>query len=148
MKAFCILALCLLFAAIPVKAQTESTPEFRAAAKHAWESSMYGRFPIEAAFAVDATGKPGKLVETRIEQNEVAHSTLQIDASNSLGVFHTHPDQDAVGRTLNGRPSPHDIAEAKRIGKIVWVTSRLGLFRVNPDGSVDQVYDRGDWFKR
>lgn len=149
MKASCILALVFLLFSSPIKAQTkiESTQEFRTAAKAAWETSMYGRFPIESAFAVDNNGKISALVSNRIEQNEVAHVSLNIDSLTCVGVFHTHPDQDSVGRTLNARPSPHDIAEAKRLHKIVWVSSRMGLFRVNPDGSVEQLFDHGDWFR-
>jgi hypothetical protein len=59
---------------------------------------------------------------------------------DTIAVVHTHPED--AGPT----PSSRDVEEARRIGIPIFVVTRMGVRRVDPDGAVSVVTRGRAWF--
>jgi hypothetical protein len=49
---------------------------------------------------------------------------------------------------MGGQPSDTDIKITKKIGRSVYLVSKLGLQVVEKDGKVTSIYTSKDWFDR
>ena len=122
----------------------ENSDDFRYAAKKASEQSSLGESgrggrEVEAGFVVPKQGKIGKVsaeLNSSAYKSGHIHQTL---SSDDLGALHTHD------KFHNATPSDDDIATAKMAHRTIWVTSRAGLFGVDPGGQVTQIFSKADW---
>ena len=127
---------------LSAKAFAEHSASFRKAAESAWHDAQNGDAPYETGFAIDKDGTPGK-VQLSILAPVNAATHLDIASSPfAIGSLHVH---NKFGKPT---PSPEDIKAAESRGELVYVESRMGLYVVNPDGSVDHLFNRLDWFKK
>lgn len=120
----------------------ENSEAFRQRAQQAWDKAMNGMKPnVESGFDVGKTGTVGALQTHEAPPGSQPKDTMQV-GQDSLGALHTHPSN------FSSRPSPADIAAAKGTRKTMWVTSKDGLYAVDPGGNVSQVYNKADWMKK
>jgi hypothetical protein len=116
----------------------EYSEAFRKAATDAWRASGLGTQPGEAGAYLDAQGQPSKVQW----QAEGASSQARMGVSvpkDAPYLLHTHPnDRDSA-------PSPQDIKSAITKNKTIYVTSKAGLYAVDPAGKVSQVFRNSDW---
>ncbi len=122
----------------------EYSPTFRAAARDAWESVGAGSQPhAEAGFTVrnnrDIVADDKHMTDPN---GEAVGSLKQAIGKNTAVAVHTHPIKS------DWRPSPADIADAKKTGKPIMVENQGGLDEVIPGtGEVVHVFDGQDWEK-
>ena len=93
----------------------------------------------EAGFTVQNSGVTSPIdFQSDKSSRESGHITQKI-TPDTLGALHTHDfrHQDT--------PSADDIAAAKMAHRTIWVTSRAGLFSVDPGGQVTQIFSKADW---
>jgi len=57
----------------------------------------------------------------------------------------TLPAHNKFGKSA---PRPGDIKSARLRGEMLYVESRVGLYSVNPDGTVYHLFNRMDWFSK
>jgi len=120
--------------------ELERSTAFRKAAGDAWHAIQKGNAPFESGFAIDQHGQPGELQSSMSAAGERAHHLSIVFSSDSLGTFHVH------NNFANAIPSPADISIAKTTHKIVYVSSREGLYSITPDGNVRHVFINSTWF--
>ncbi len=121
-------------------ADLEHSATFRKAAEEAWRATRNGTSPYEVGFSIDQDGRPGK-IQLSMFATVNAKTHLRIASSPAaLGTLHVH--------TRYGEPTPSqgDINSAIALHKVVYVESRTGLYRIDPDGNVRHVFDDPDWF--
>lgn len=119
----------------------ENSEAFKQRAKQAWAESVSGLKPdIESGFNVDKTGTMGPLQTQVTPRGSLPTDKITV-TPNTLGVLHTHPN------AATPVPSPGDIAAAKASHKTIWLTSRNGLYAVDPKGNVTHVFKSSDWMK-
>jgi hypothetical protein len=120
----------------------ENSPAFKQRAQQAWDAAVRGVRPdIESGFEVGRTGNAGPIQTQITPRGSTPQDKIQLLSPNSLGVLHTHPN------TSVSSPSPGDIAAAKAAHKTVWLTSRDGLFSVDPGGKVTRIFTSDNWMK-
>jgi hypothetical protein len=121
----------------------ENSPAFKQRAQQAWDAAVRGVRPdVESGFEVGRTGNAGPLQTQLTPRGSTPQDKIQLSSPNSLGVLHTHPN------TSVSSPSPGDIAAAKAAHKTVWLTSRDGLFAVDPGGKVTRIFTSDNWMKK
>jgi hypothetical protein len=94
----------------------------------------------EAGFEIGRDGSTGK-VNFAADQESTRGSMNQSVSPNTLGIFHTH---DSFHQ---GDPSGADVAAAKKAKTTVYVTSRDGLYAVDPSGAKTKVSSDPNWFE-
>lgn len=122
----------------------ENQPAFRRAAKSAYyRTLMNTQYPTEAGFTVGADGKPSTV---KVNQSTTGdNGALQQPVTpGDVAAFHTHPDAANYGQ----QPSPADISAAKRLRKPIMVASQKGLFEIDAQGNVRQVFKGTDWMNK
>ena len=120
----------------------EHCAAFRKSAREAWRATHNGAAPFEAGFSIDKEGRPGRIqLSLFATTNSKIHLRI-ISTPTALGTLHVH--------TKYGEPtpSPDDINSAKALHKMVYVESRLGLYRIDADGNVRHIIDDQDWFNK
>jgi hypothetical protein len=115
----------------------EYSEPFRKVAAAAWNSSALGMLPGEAGAYLDAKGQPSK-VQWQGGDGSHAGMTVSMPAAAPY-LLHTHPNN------RDSAPSPQDIKSAVTAHKTIYVTSKAGLFAVDPKGNVSQVFRNSDW---
>jgi len=127
----------------------EYSPEFRRASGRAWQDVAYGDLPQEAGFVVTKDGKIEKpALGKEIGQNEDKGSlTFQLPSDGAFATLHTHP-RPTMNRHWTQQPSPADVTVAKSAKQNVYVSTSSGLWLVESDGHVHQVFKREDWATR
>lgn len=124
------------------KAFAERSASFRKAAENAWRAAQNGDAPYEAGFSIDKDGNPGKVqISILATVNAATHLDIASNPS-AIGTLHVH------NRFGEPTPSPGDIKAAELQGEMVYVESRMGLYVVNPDGTVHHLFSRIDWFSK
>jgi len=124
------------------RVQLEQSAAFKKAAGDAWHATHNGTAHFETGFAIGKDGRPGKLQSSIFAPYEAAHH-LQISFSTTdIGTFHVH------NKYGDPKPSPHDIQIAKTTHKMVYVSSREGLYCVDPNGNVRHLSASETWFDR
>jgi hypothetical protein len=140
----------VIFTLIPIRDVTsgaiENSPEFRRSAADAWKAVNKGGNPAaESGYSVEADGGTSN-IHTEVHPQTSGVAAAQHDKiayqPDDFGVNHTHPNASS------DRLSANDIAAAKKIKKNVWVTSRTGLWDVDPNGPVTQVFNDSDWMEK
>lgn len=125
----------------------ENQPQFKDAATQAWKISEVNAMRkqnTEAGFTV-ADGKPNAVTQGTGSMRAGDVGNLpQVWYSNTETALHTHPPTPGT----DGRPSPDDVAIAKRQKKPVMVLSKDGLFEVDAQGNMTQVYKGLDWLSK
>jgi hypothetical protein len=115
---------------------------FRKAARKAWRATWNGTARYETGFSIDENGRPGELQSSEFAfQGGLSHLRL-VSKSNALGTFHIHNNYG------DPKPSELDINIAKTTHKMVYVGSRDGLYSVDPDGNVRQVFTTVNWYDK
>jgi hypothetical protein len=118
----------------------EYSPAFRAQAAAAYGKSLNGRMPNrEAAFSVGRDGKMSPITVHDSKPGEPTTDTFQYN-SNDVATWHSHPEAN----TIPG-PSSVDIAAAKSAHKVFLISTADGLYSVDPNGAVSQVFKNPDW---
>jgi hypothetical protein len=121
----------------------ENSPAFKQRAQQAWDAAARGVRPdVESGFEVGRTGNAGPIQTQITPRGSTPQDKIQLRSPNSLGVVHTHPNSNSPF------PSPGDIAAAKAAHKTVWLTSKYGLFSVDPSGKVTNIFKSDDWMKK
>lgn len=124
------------------RAFAKHSTSFRQVAEKAWRATHNGDADFEAGFSIDQQGHAGK-VQLSIFETVGRATHLNINAGpESLGTLHVH------NRFGNSIPSPEDVESARKWKMIVFVESRTGLYAVNPDGKICQLYTEPDWFSQ
>ena len=133
----------------PITAQgaIENSPAFRKAAKTAFDEAVSATVrtgnPTEGEFVVNDSGNPSRITLNATPLGTDAGGAQTV-YNDDMAAFHTHPPMPG----FNQRPSPADIAAAKKLGKPIMVESSKGLFEVIPGtGEVVQVFSGTDWTK-
>ena len=124
----------------------ENSAQFRRSASDAWNAvSKGGNAAAESGYSVEADGGTSN-IHTEVHPQTSGIATAQHDKisyqPDDFGINHTHPSSSS------DRPSSNDVEAAKKIKKNIWVTSRTGLWNVDPNGKVTQVYDNSDWMTK
>jgi hypothetical protein len=112
----------------------------RPSAYHLWEGAGFGREPRERAAWV-LSGDAGRM---RWQVWPDGRRYLKAGwagpvPADAIAIVHTHP------LAVDPKPSPQDIATARRIRVPVYTVSRVGIWRASPDGSVVAVEDETWW---
>jgi hypothetical protein len=115
----------------------EYSAPFRKVAASAWSTSGGGTLRGEAGTYLDAEGQPSK-VQWQPEGDSQAKMQMSVPRSAPY-LIHTHPND------RGSKPSPADIRSAKEKHKTIYVTSKAGLFAVDPAGKVSQVFKSPSW---
>ncbi len=122
--------------------ELEHSAAFRKAAADAWHATQNGDAAFETGFAVEQEGRPGKLKSSIFAPDENVRRLRLVISSTSIATFHIH------NKFGDPKPSPRDIEIAKTAHIIVYVTSRDGLYSVDPDGNVRHVFSSPTWFNK
>jgi len=133
----------------------ENQPRFKKAAKQAWDETLmdasaamfspqatgskYGH--TEAGFTVSKEGKVSPVSKNSVAKDETGGSLEQHPNDDTAILLHTHPPLPNTSQ----RPSPADIAIAKQLKKPILVASREGLFEIDAQGNVSQIYKDPSW---
>jgi hypothetical protein len=115
---------------------------FRKAARKAWRATWNGSARYETGFSIDETGRPGEVQSSEFASQGGLNHLRLISKSNALGTFHIHNNYG------DPRPSELDVNIAKATHKMVYVGSRDGLYSVDPDGNVRQVFSTANWYDK
>jgi hypothetical protein len=115
---------------------------FRKAAEQAWRATHNGDAPFEAGFSIENDGHPGKVQLSIFTTVEAATRLTIVSGPSAMGTLHVH---NKFGEST---PSQEDIKSAKLRGKMVYGESRMGLYSINPDGTVHHLFNRMDWFSK
>jgi hypothetical protein len=124
----------------------ENSDAFRRNAKKAVTQSVMGVVDKgkggEAGFTVQRSGTTSP-VEWQPDEDPTSsgHIKQKIE-SEDLGALHTHDYRHSA------TPSADDIEAAQKAHRVIWVTSRAGLFSVDPSGKVEQIFSKPDWYKQ
>ena len=114
----------------------EYSPEFKQTAKRIWSRVTNGKAEGEAGTYFTAEGKSGDV------QQSPGGYELSVKAPKSAPyVIHTHPDKGT------DKPSPPDVASAKKYNKTIYVVSRSGLWSAEPDGNFQRVFKSPTWYE-
>jgi hypothetical protein len=116
----------------------ENSAAFRQVANQAWRTSGLGTQPGEAGAYLDAQGQPSKVQWQPEGQSNQAKMDISVPKSAPY-LIHTHPNNK------RSDPSPGDIKSAQTANKTIYVTSKSGLYAVDPSGKVSQVFRDGNW---
>jgi hypothetical protein len=116
----------------------EYSPQFRKVAADAWCTSGAGRQQGEAGAYLDTQGQPSKVQWQPEGGSSQARMGVSVPKSAPY-LIHTHPNN------RGSDPSPQDIQSATEKHKTIYVTSKAGLFAVDPGGKVSQVFRNSDW---
>jgi Prokaryotic homologs of the JAB domain len=112
----------------------ENTPDFQANAVRAWESAGGGTLPAEGGMMISRNGRSGVLpASTGYNERTMP------DTASTFGTLHTHPN------TRDPKPSGDDVADARKLGKPLYVLSRDALYMIRPsDGASIKVFDKAN----
>lgn len=123
----------------------ENSDDFRNQSKSAWDAVSKGRNPYaESGFSVYNDGTASSLhTEVHPQTSGIAgppHDTVHYGKSD-FAIVHSHPDASL------DQPSRADIEASKKIAKPVYVTSKSGLWEIEPKtGRVVHVFASPTWF--
>lgn len=121
----------------------EYSPEFREAAGKAVQAvANFSKKGTEAGFAVNKSGKPAHTPAGKpiIQYNPSGRHLSIVSQPDDVATLHTHPaDADS-------KPSPGDIDSTKKSRKVTMVASSNGLYEVDPEGNVQQVFKSPTWY--
>jgi hypothetical protein len=93
----------------------------------------------EAGFTVQRSGTTSP-VDFQSDASSVASGHIkQKIQPEDLGALHTHDYRHSA------TPSVDDVEAARKAHRVIWVTSRAGLFSVDPSGKVEQIFSKADW---
>lgn len=118
----------------------ENSPQFREAARQAWQATGDGWDKKEAGFDISREGRIFGRTEQDADGGTYDH-LQQPNTDDTLALFHVHPN------SVLPEPSGPDIAVAKQIGKPVMVASSDGLFEISGTGEVTKIFSGADWMK-
>lgn len=112
----------------------------RAPAYRLWEAARFGQDVSESAAWVlkDDAGRLRWLAwpaEQRVRRAEWGGPV----PADAVAIAHTHPTAG------DPKPSPEDVATARRLGVPVYTVSRSGIWKAVPDGSIVPVDDSRWW---
>lgn len=116
----------------------EYSAQFRKVAADAWRTSGAGRRQGEAGAYLDAQGQPSKVQWQPEGGSSQARMGVSVPKSAPY-LIHTHPND------RGSDPSPEDLKSAAEKHKTIYVTSKAGLYAVDPAGKVSQVFRNSDW---
>lgn len=121
----------------------EISEDFRIQAAAAWKAVSNGGNPYaECGFSVYKDGGASSLhteihpITSGMAQQWRDKISFGVD---DLAIFHTHPNSSL------DKPSQNDVAAAKKIGKVIYVSSRTGLWKVDASGKVTQIFTDPEW---
>jgi hypothetical protein len=116
------------------RAVIENAPEFKRAAADVWAASGNGRNPNEAAVYLDKDLNAAPVQTSNVDN----HASIRVPASSQI-LIHSLPNTRAI------YPSDDDRNSTVKLGKTVYVVSRVGLKAVDKFGKVTNVYNTKDW---
>jgi hypothetical protein len=135
-------------ARLTIDGALEHNPAFKEAARKAWREADYGDLAQEAGFIVSRAGKMSAVrLGPEIHPSEtVGYTAFNIPPDGVFATFHTHPRPSMTRKWIQG-PSQVDIEVAKAFRQNVYVVSSVGLWLVEPDGTVLHLFANEDWMK-
>lgn len=125
----------------------ENHPDFREAVQRAWDRTQRGRLPqAEAGFTVDQKGNISHVDfdQRSSDANAASLGSLhqKITPGETLLALHVHPNDGTA------RPDAADIAAAKKTKTPIYVQSRDGLFAVDAQGNIRQIFSDSNWMNQ
>jgi hypothetical protein len=125
----------------------EKDENFKAAARKAYSAVSYGDLQQESGFTVNNRGQESPVVMGQeIRPNEMQGSTKLHFAPDTFASLHVHP-KPTMNKNWTQQPSEPDRAVARSTRTATYVVSSTGLWSVQPDGSVQHVFDNSNWMK-
>jgi hypothetical protein len=123
----------------PIDAHRVLEAELRDEAFHLWAAGGFGADRTErAAWVVRAASG----VAWRVwpwDRRYLESRWLGPTPAGAMAIVHTHP------ASVDPRPSPTDVATARRLEVTVYTVSRTGIWKAGPDGAVTRVGDERWW---
>lgn len=125
-----------------LKGSLEYNPSFRKQANLAMSrvhaSEAMGGKGEEAGFVVPRVGEMGGITYRPDNEGNRAGMSQNLP-SDSIGALHTHDKYHVAS------PSKQDQAAARKSHSTIWVTSRGGLYSVDPNGNITQAFNSPTW---
>jgi hypothetical protein len=119
----------------------EYSPEFKKLAANMWDKSGRGVQQTEVGTYIDKSGNAGSPTEHSTDSSD-HNANIKMNVPNdALAVIHTHPNHSG------DRPSQADVGAAVASKKTIYVTSRTGLWAVDPGGKTTQVFSSPLWMR-
>lgn len=111
----------------------EYSPQFQKAVNDAWMDTRGGNADAEGAFSINNKGQISPIIRSE------GHRVVADLPPDTVAFVHTHANN------RDWKPSPADVASAKRLGIPIITADSHGLYETDAKGDTEKEFDNLDW---